>query len=235
MADKYPSISPYAYCAWNPVKLVDPNGEEIDVSYLDESTRTRLINCLSTITGLSLYIEGNKLYYKKYKDGQPVFSSGSQTARIDLIDAIDKKNEDESNYVIQVGNSAVKCEGGQTKDQKGGLVYLYCSKMRAEEDALTNGLGMIFLHELRHAVTGEGDPGESGCDYNSFGDPHSLKTGPVVDRVNQYRRELGMPIRIQYVARNDGKVPFLDIKYDITRKNIRNHVIWRNLNSERDD
>ena len=27
MADKYPSISPYAYCAWNPVKLVDPNGE----------------------------------------------------------------------------------------------------------------------------------------------------------------------------------------------------------------
>lgn len=28
LADKYPSISPYAYCAWNPVKLVDPNGEE---------------------------------------------------------------------------------------------------------------------------------------------------------------------------------------------------------------
>lgn len=29
MADKYPNISPYAYCAWNPVKLVDPNGEDI--------------------------------------------------------------------------------------------------------------------------------------------------------------------------------------------------------------
>ena len=28
MADKYPSISPYAYCAWNPVKLVDPEGKE---------------------------------------------------------------------------------------------------------------------------------------------------------------------------------------------------------------
>ena len=26
MADKYPGISPYAYCAWNPVKLVDPDG-----------------------------------------------------------------------------------------------------------------------------------------------------------------------------------------------------------------
>ena len=29
MADKYPSISPYAYCAWNPLKLVDPDGMDI--------------------------------------------------------------------------------------------------------------------------------------------------------------------------------------------------------------
>ena len=29
LADKYPSISPYAYCALNPVKLVDPDGKEI--------------------------------------------------------------------------------------------------------------------------------------------------------------------------------------------------------------
>ena len=29
MASKYPSLSPYVYCADNPVKLVDPNGDEI--------------------------------------------------------------------------------------------------------------------------------------------------------------------------------------------------------------
>ena len=35
MSDKYPSLSPYTYCANNPVKLVDPNGESI--SEFDEN------------------------------------------------------------------------------------------------------------------------------------------------------------------------------------------------------
>ena len=29
MSDKFPSLSPYVYCANNPVKLVDPNGEDV--------------------------------------------------------------------------------------------------------------------------------------------------------------------------------------------------------------
>ena len=28
LADKYPGISPYAYCAWNPLKYVDPDGRD---------------------------------------------------------------------------------------------------------------------------------------------------------------------------------------------------------------
>ena len=33
MSDKYPSLSPYNYCAWNPMKIVDPNGREINPVY----------------------------------------------------------------------------------------------------------------------------------------------------------------------------------------------------------
>jgi len=38
MADKYPSISPYAYCAWNPVKLKDPDGREINPVFSSTGT-----------------------------------------------------------------------------------------------------------------------------------------------------------------------------------------------------
>ena len=33
MSDKYPSMSPYNYCAWNPAMLVDPDGNEIGDFY----------------------------------------------------------------------------------------------------------------------------------------------------------------------------------------------------------
>ena len=43
MADKYPSMSPYTYCADNPVKLVDPDGREI-VSLSDNQDASTRIN-----------------------------------------------------------------------------------------------------------------------------------------------------------------------------------------------
>ena len=39
MADKYQNISPYAYCAWNPVKMVDPKG--MDVWKVDKNGNVR--------------------------------------------------------------------------------------------------------------------------------------------------------------------------------------------------
>ena len=33
LADKYPYISPYAYCNWNPIKYVDPNGKWLETAW----------------------------------------------------------------------------------------------------------------------------------------------------------------------------------------------------------
>lgn len=38
LANKYPNISPYAYCSWNPLRYVDPNGMEITITGEDGVT-----------------------------------------------------------------------------------------------------------------------------------------------------------------------------------------------------
>ena len=37
MADKYPNLSTYNYCAWNPVRLVDPDGKKIDSATVSQN------------------------------------------------------------------------------------------------------------------------------------------------------------------------------------------------------
>jgi RHS repeat-associated protein len=46
MSDKYASLSPYVYCADNPVRCVDPNGEEIDDIYIN--TETKQVSVIKT-------------------------------------------------------------------------------------------------------------------------------------------------------------------------------------------
>lgn len=46
MADKYPSISPYAYCGWNPVKYTDPDGRiAVAASALAQNRLLSTLSC----------------------------------------------------------------------------------------------------------------------------------------------------------------------------------------------
>ena len=89
MAAKYPSLSPYTYCADNPVRLVDPNGEEIVITETTDEKGNRVINISFTaalvnessrtisseqMEAYKLGIESSlkKHYGKQYDDGTKV-------------------------------------------------------------------------------------------------------------------------------------------------------------------
>ena len=66
MSDKYPSLSPYAYCAWSPVKLIDPNGMDTVVSInLNEGKTSYWCDNMS-FNGTSIEIISNDNIIEKY-------------------------------------------------------------------------------------------------------------------------------------------------------------------------
>ena len=58
MSDKYASLSPYVYCADNPVRLVDPNGEEIKP--VNSTSKQYLNSYLQDQFGTSSFISYSK-------------------------------------------------------------------------------------------------------------------------------------------------------------------------------
>ena len=59
MADKYPSISPYAYCAWNPVKLVDPDGDSLRLIGTEDCKSSALAQMQSKTRNLFFSYDNN--------------------------------------------------------------------------------------------------------------------------------------------------------------------------------
>jgi len=81
MMDKYPDISPYNYCAWNPVNVVDPNGmDTIDIKYNTTNNKWEI--------GTPVIAEGNDVFNVTGSDGVTTpytFSEGTYGKRMNVI------------------------------------------------------------------------------------------------------------------------------------------------------
>ena len=135
MADKYPSISPYNYCAWNPMKLVDPDGREIWI----------------------IGDNGNKYQYKKGKlyneDGSRYKGNDAFATKVanDLCKGLcgvrkEIKTMTKSDKVITITNNEE-----YSNNRRNAICML-------DEDAASNGIGSgsIIYYNREISSTGDG-------------------------------------------------------------------------------
>ena len=127
MADKYPSLSPYTYCANNSVKIVDPNGEDlVKVTVPGKNNKTQKIIVDSKIA--DKVIAFTKAMYEKY--GVVVTSSfRSKTRQAQMRKDWDEgrrtgllykpalKNAHSSGFAIDMNVSSLVNSGEVTVDE----------------------------------------------------------------------------------------------------------------------
>jgi RHS repeat-associated protein len=122
MADKYPMLSPYNYCALNPIMLTDPNGEDIYV-FDDNGNFSCKIDQKGEHTGRILGKKGAKDTDFKFADpvnDPKAIEKGDITRAVVVSDkaidetlsnsgVYDKENQDHKyDYIINESNAAKK-------------------------------------------------------------------------------------------------------------------------------
>jgi len=151
MSDKYPSMSPYVYCANNPVKLVDPNGEEVwIVGHEWESA----FNSLQQGTNLELSIEDGVVKIVGGKvlndNDQQLYDAINDNSVIAKIKASDEMPDPEGGENLQTTTG--HCYGA-TYDEKTGKAtatnYVNISGLSEYEKPGAEGAGM--MHEVTEA------------------------------------------------------------------------------------
>ena len=177
MADKYPSISPYAYCAWNPVKLVDPEGRDIHIVG-DDNYRSKVLSLINQLSKSGL--AGKYLVYHALKDKkrtftfiQPNANDNHERNRI-YINGIDGEK---SALIFDLN------ETGTFNEENGGVEYNQLTTM---------------AHELAHFVF----PNE-GFLLDEKGYRSNIRAGEpkAVQWENMVRKDLGLSMRKKYGGR----------------------------------
>ena len=158
MSDKYPGISPYAYCAWNPVKLVDPDGREVYITGDEKSKEEALRQIQQKSKNMKFSIaENRKLTFegkaktKEEKYMKKIIDDNNVTVKL----TVQMSNKDDNGHEITGGSF----DGNKFKSEEKNQIYAYqtVDVITANENDLKVGeswQGQTIWHEMAEAYEG---------------------------------------------------------------------------------
>ena len=167
MSGKYPSLSPYTYCADNPVRCVDPNGDSI--SLLGDDWERALAHIQKHCPNLKITRGGDGRLSYSYKEGvkynrkgEPMISN-EEAMFCKVINSKEVKVSLTANYE----NSYTSKDGKKYKSNMGGgfLGSTYNENKTADAEQFVSmkllnkyyaskDIGRLILHEATEAYWG---------------------------------------------------------------------------------
>ena len=206
MAAKYPSLSSYVYCANNPMRLVDPDGEEFDTE-IDEANQTITIHAVYYTTkkdAISLKKELDA--WKKKGESFCYISEGKEYSvhfnlEIRDFDDVDKaidefgknKNDGMSNY-FQINKTVKnhKHESINGINYEGNNMYVAKGQIRSIRHETGHSLGLgdwnyglmksggnVYGISKNNIISVFENEGIMSKTHNSLGDWGNRQTEPI--------------------------------------------------------
>ena len=161
MSGKYPSLSPYVYCANNPVKLVDPNGEDVWIVGEDGQRYQYKNDGLLYCSNGEVY-QGSDAFARSAQSSLKELQGQSTTANKFLGEFVENTSND---IVIKPkqkggevcyepgGSTTIKYENGGTRTTTNGTIYWnpQGESVPTVDGMLQNGT-IDLIHEFVHAL-----------------------------------------------------------------------------------
>ena len=215
LCEKYYGISPYAYCANNPVRFIDEHGDSIFVSYDSQEEVLNMINKLSAGTfGIS---DNGYLYLiskAKQEDNNGKLSSFYRDMLIEGINASNTAYVSIAKERVRFMDKEIDLKNhgeGATVSFENGKAYTYVSGLEYVKEDFSSSSEMVLAHELAgHAIPTIVHPSNLDSRYDGY----------AVTAENIIRSETGFGLRpIDEYARTDWAV--LDMTTSVSKAYIR--------------